>query len=46
MPRFTFGDWVEDVVDWLQSNLTWIFDAIKTVLGGHVRRRQRRAQRR
>ncbi|MBL1285799.1 ABC transporter permease subunit, partial [Streptomyces sp. For3] len=34
MPRFTFGAWVEDAVDWLQSNLTWIFDFIKTVLGG------------
>ncbi|MHC3462581.1 ABC transporter permease/substrate binding protein [Streptomyces flavovirens] len=34
MPRFSFGEWVEDAVDWLQSNLTWIFDAIKTVLGG------------
>ncbi|MEE1794092.1 ABC transporter permease/substrate binding protein [Streptomyces sp. BE308] len=34
MPRFTFGEWVEDAVDWLQSNLTWIFDAIKAVLGG------------
>ncbi|HWU11255.1 MAG TPA: ABC transporter permease/substrate binding protein [Streptomyces sp.] len=34
MPRLSFGTWVEDAVDWLQSNLTWIFDAIKTVLGG------------
>ncbi|WP_033304496.1 ABC transporter permease/substrate binding protein [Streptomyces atroolivaceus] len=34
MPRLSFGAWVEDAVDWLQSNLTWIFDAIKTVLGG------------
>ncbi|WP_328909173.1 ABC transporter permease/substrate binding protein [Streptomyces sp. NBC_00234] len=34
MPRFTFGEWVENAVDWLQSNLTWIFDAIKAVLGG------------
>ncbi|WP_406413141.1 ABC transporter permease/substrate binding protein [Streptomyces halstedii] len=34
MPRFTFGAWVEDAVDWLQSHLTWIFDAVKTVLGG------------
>ncbi|WP_069173357.1 ABC transporter permease/substrate binding protein [Streptomyces griseus] len=34
MPRFSFGAWVENAVDWLQSNLSWIFDAIKTVLGG------------
>ncbi|MFD9876530.1 ABC transporter permease subunit, partial [[Kitasatospora] papulosa] len=34
MPRLSFGSWVEDAVDWLQSNLTWIFDFIKTVLGG------------
>ncbi|GAA2980324.1 ABC transporter permease/substrate binding protein [Streptomyces fulvorobeus] len=34
MPRFTFGEWVESAVDWLQSNLAWIFDAVKAVLGG------------
>ncbi|MFJ8618081.1 ABC transporter permease/substrate binding protein [Streptomyces clavifer] len=34
MPRVSFGEWVESAVDWLQSNLTWIFDAIKAVLGG------------
>ncbi|MEU1127134.1 ABC transporter permease/substrate binding protein [Streptomyces sp. NPDC005899] len=34
MPRVSFGEWVESAVDWLQSNLTWIFDAVKTVLGG------------
>ncbi|MER5632415.1 ABC transporter permease/substrate binding protein [Streptomyces nitrosporeus] len=33
MPRFSFGEWVESAVDWLQSHLTWIFDAVKTVLG-------------
>ncbi|MFI6349404.1 ABC transporter permease/substrate binding protein [Streptomyces sp. NPDC050560] len=34
MPRFKFGDWVEDAVDWLQSHLDWLFDFIKTVLDG------------
>ena len=34
MPRFTFGEWVENAVDWLQSNLTWVFDIINTVLDG------------
>ncbi|MGC5344940.1 ABC transporter permease/substrate binding protein [Streptomyces sp. DT24] len=34
MPRFKFGSWVESAVDWLQSNLGWLFDAIKAVLGG------------
>ncbi|MEV6309217.1 ABC transporter permease/substrate binding protein [Streptomyces sp. NPDC051840] len=34
MPRLTFGAWVEDAVEWLQSHLTWIFDFVKTVLGG------------
>ncbi|MFD5872331.1 ABC transporter permease/substrate binding protein [Streptomyces sp. NPDC060322] len=32
MPRLSFGAWVEDAVDWLQSHLTWIFDAINSVL--------------
>ena len=34
MPRFKFGNWVEDVVDWLQTHLSWLFDFIKTVLDG------------
>ncbi|OON82237.1 ABC transporter permease/substrate binding protein [Streptomyces tsukubensis] len=34
MPRLQFGSWVEDVVDWLQSNLSWLFDFVKTVLNG------------
>ncbi|GHJ38778.1 ABC transporter permease/substrate binding protein [Streptomyces sp. TS71-3] len=34
MPRLNFGNWVEDVVDWLQTHLNWLFDLIKTVLDG------------
>ncbi|GHH75472.1 glycine/betaine ABC transporter permease [Streptomyces sulfonofaciens] len=34
MPRLEFGHWVEDVVDWLQTHLSWLFDLIKTVLDG------------
>ncbi|RFU87069.1 ABC transporter permease subunit [Streptomyces triticagri] len=34
MPRFQFGDWVEDAVKWLQTHLAWLFDAVKAVLGG------------
>ncbi|KUN97398.1 ABC transporter permease/substrate binding protein [Streptomyces caeruleatus] len=34
MPRLHFGDWIEDLVGWLQSHLTWLFDLVNTVLGG------------
>ncbi|PAZ12740.1 glycine/betaine ABC transporter permease [Streptomyces sp. SA15] len=34
MPRLHFGDWVEDLVDWLQSHLSFLFDVVKAVLGG------------
>jgi glycine betaine/proline transport system substrate-binding protein len=34
MPRLHFGNWIEDLVGWLQSHLTWVFDIINTVLGG------------
>ncbi|MGW1074849.1 ABC transporter permease/substrate binding protein [Streptomyces sp. NPDC002537] len=34
MPRLHFGNWVESAVNWLQTHLSWLFDAINTVLGG------------
>ncbi|MFF2652327.1 ABC transporter permease/substrate binding protein [Streptomyces sp. NPDC058045] len=34
MPRFKFGDWVENTVDWLQTHLSWLFDLVKSVLDG------------
>ncbi|NDZ82376.1 ABC transporter permease subunit [Streptomyces sp. SID10853] len=32
MPRFHFGDWVENIVKWLQDHVGWLFDAINSVL--------------
>ncbi|RAJ68762.1 glycine betaine/proline transport system substrate-binding protein [Streptomyces sp. Amel2xB2] len=32
MPRFDFGSKVESLIDWLQTHLTWLFDAISAVL--------------
>ncbi|WP_328376032.1 ABC transporter permease/substrate binding protein [Streptomyces sp. NBC_00440] len=32
MPRFHFGDWVENIVKWLTDNVGWLFDAINSVL--------------
>jgi glycine betaine/proline transport system substrate-binding protein len=32
VPRINFGDWANDVVDWLQTHLTWLFDAVSSVL--------------
>ncbi|MFI1940226.1 ABC transporter permease/substrate binding protein [Streptomyces purpureus] len=34
MPRLTLGDWVDHGVDWLQSHLSWLFDAISAVVTG------------
>ncbi|MEU5975419.1 ABC transporter permease/substrate binding protein [Streptomyces sp. NPDC047315] len=34
MPRLPLGEWVDSSVDWLQSNLTWLFDAISSVVTG------------
>ncbi|MET9864180.1 ABC transporter permease/substrate binding protein [Streptomyces smyrnaeus] len=34
MPEFHPGNWVETAVDWLQTHLGWLFDAINTVLTG------------
>ncbi|WP_033323417.1 ABC transporter permease/substrate binding protein [Streptomyces yerevanensis] len=34
MPRIPFGDWVNDTVDWLLSNMAWLFDFFKTVFEG------------
>ncbi|GAB3310969.1 ABC transporter permease subunit [Epidermidibacterium keratini] len=33
-PRIPLGDWIEDGIDWLTSNLGWLFDFIKLVLTG------------
>ncbi|MFF6994049.1 ABC transporter permease/substrate binding protein [Streptomyces sp. NPDC008313] len=34
MPRIPFGDWVNDVVDWLLNHMSWLFDFFKTVFLG------------
>ncbi|MFJ4826729.1 ABC transporter permease/substrate binding protein [Streptomyces bacillaris] len=34
MSRLPLGDWVDSAVDWLQTHLAWLFDAISTVVGG------------
>ncbi|MCX4510128.1 ABC transporter permease/substrate binding protein [Streptomyces sp. NBC_01619] len=34
MPRLHLGDWVDSGVDWLQSHLSWLFDAISSVVTG------------
>ncbi|MFI6643244.1 ABC transporter permease/substrate binding protein [Streptomyces sp. NPDC050504] len=34
MPRIELGRWVDSAVDWLQSHLSWLFDAISTVVNG------------
>ncbi|ANP54029.1 glycine betaine/proline transport system substrate-binding protein [Streptomyces griseochromogenes] len=34
MPRLHLGDWVDSGVDWLLAHLSWLFDAIRTVVEG------------
>ncbi|MFJ8822046.1 ABC transporter permease/substrate binding protein [Streptomyces sp. NPDC102467] len=34
MPRIPFGDWVNDIVDWLLNHVAWLFDFFKTVFDG------------
>ncbi|MFJ9738785.1 ABC transporter permease/substrate binding protein [Streptomyces sp. NPDC101166] len=34
MPRLHLGDWVDSGVDWLVAHMSWLFDAIKTVVEG------------
>ncbi|MBK3569310.1 ABC transporter permease/substrate binding protein [Streptomyces sp. MBT62] len=34
MPRLPLGDWVDSGVDWLVAHMSWLFDAIKTVVEG------------
>ncbi|WP_327685114.1 ABC transporter permease/substrate binding protein [Streptomyces sp. NBC_00467] len=34
MPRLHLGDWVDSGVNWLQSHLFWLFDAISSVVTG------------
>ncbi|MGQ4386326.1 ABC transporter permease/substrate binding protein [Streptomyces sp. SAS_270] len=34
MPRISFGDWVNDAVDWLLAHMSWLFDFVKTVFQG------------
>ncbi|MBH1936704.1 ABC transporter permease/substrate binding protein [Streptomyces sp. AV19] len=34
MPRINLGSWARNAVDWLQSHLSWLFDAVSTVLTG------------
>ncbi|MER5885794.1 ABC transporter permease/substrate binding protein [Streptomyces sp. NPDC001941] len=34
MPRLHLGQWVDSGVDWLQSHLSWLFDAVTSVVTG------------
>ncbi|GAA2809715.1 ABC transporter permease/substrate binding protein [Streptomyces showdoensis] len=34
MPRLPLGEWVDSAVDWLQAQLSWLFDAVTTVVTG------------
>ncbi|MEV6484694.1 ABC transporter permease/substrate binding protein [Streptomyces sp. NPDC051576] len=34
MPRLPLGDWVDSGVNWLLAHMSWLFDAIKTVVEG------------
>jgi glycine betaine/proline transport system substrate-binding protein len=34
VPRLHLGDWVDGGVDWLQSHLSWLFDAISSIVTG------------
>ncbi|MEU7009411.1 ABC transporter permease/substrate binding protein [Streptomyces sp. NPDC046332] len=34
MPRLPLGQWVDSSVDWLQAQLSWLFDAVTTVVTG------------
>ncbi|WP_330238109.1 ABC transporter permease/substrate binding protein [Streptomyces sp. NBC_00525] len=34
MFRLHLGDWVDSAVDWLQTHLSWLFDAISSVVSG------------
>ncbi|MFI9204483.1 ABC transporter permease/substrate binding protein [Streptomyces sp. NPDC053048] len=34
MPRIDLGGWAASAVNWLQSHLSWLFDAVSTVLTG------------
>lgn len=33
-PRIPLGDWIEDGIDWLTTNVAWLFDLIKVALTG------------
>ncbi|MFJ9897069.1 ABC transporter permease/substrate binding protein [Streptomyces sp. NPDC091280] len=34
MPRLPLGDWADSGVDWLVAHMSWLFDAVKTVVEG------------
>jgi glycine betaine/proline transport system substrate-binding protein len=34
VPRIPFGDWVNDVVEWLLNHMSWLFDFFKTIFDG------------
>ncbi|MFD3661527.1 ABC transporter permease/substrate binding protein [Streptomyces sp. NPDC058659] len=34
MPRLPLGDWVDSSVDWLQTQFSWLFDAVSTGVTG------------
>ena len=33
MPRVPVGEWADSAIDWLKANLSWLFDAFRTVMG-------------
>ena len=32
IPRIAIGDWVDAGIDWLKTNLSWLFDLLRTVM--------------
>ncbi|WP_406859852.1 ABC transporter permease/substrate binding protein [Streptomyces sp. HUAS MG47] len=34
MPRLRLGDWIDGSVDWLRAQLSWLFDAVSSVVTG------------
>ena len=32
IPRIPIGDWTDAGIDWLKTNLSWLFDALRTVM--------------
>ena len=32
MPRLPIGEWIDDGIDWLKANVSWLFDLFSTVM--------------